>query len=169
MYEFKKGYKDSLKCSNIIPLPIDLTNIYYKENKIDSKIVIYHGMTRKKFKGTDYIIKALNKLEKSHGDLVVKIIITEKIPFNSYYKILSKCNILIDQCKSQTYGMNAIIGLGMGKVVLSGAEPKAVSVFGFGNNCPVINIIPNVNQIYEVLKNIVENPNQIQNKGKESG
>jgi hypothetical protein len=164
MYDYAKGYMESEKCSEVIPLPIKLNNIKYKENNIRDKIVIYHGITRREFKGSNYIIKALDKLEKSHGELL-EIVVTERIPFKEYKKILNRCNILIDQCKSQAYGMNAIIGLGMGKVVLSGAEPKAMSFFGFNNDCPVINIIPNVNQIYEVLKALIENPNQIERIG----
>ena len=166
MYDYVKGYEESLKCSEVIPLPINLKNVEYKENNISDKIVIYHGITRSEFKGSDYIIKALNKLKKTHGNLL-EIIVTDKIPFSEYKKILNRCNILIDQCKSQAYGMNAIIGLGMGKVVLSGAEPEAMSFFGFNNDYPVINIIPNVNQIYQVLKALTENPTQIERIGKD--
>jgi glycosyltransferase involved in cell wall biosynthesis len=166
MYDNAKGYNESSKCSQIVPLPINLKNIKFIKNSFQEKIVIYHGIIRRGFKGSDFIIKALDKLKKSHGNLV-EIIITEKIPYDDYKEILNKSNILIDQCKSQAYGMNAIIGLGMGKVVLSGSETEAMSYFKFNDECPIINITPVVDQIYEALKTLVENPIQIEKISKE--
>ena len=166
MYDYLKGYDNDSKCGELIPLPINLDNYQYKDNIINEKFVIYHGITRANFKGSDYIIKALERLKKTHGDLV-EIIVTEKLTFSEYQNVLNRCNILIDQCKSQAYGMNAIIGMSMGKVVLSGGEEKAIDCFKYNKSHPVINIVPNTDQIYKVLKSLLKSPAQIEEIGRQ--
>ena len=54
MYDYAKGYMESEKCSEVIPLPINLKNIKNEENYINTKIVIYHGITRRAFKGSNF-------------------------------------------------------------------------------------------------------------------
>lgn len=164
MYDYWIGYKESRKCTQIIPLPIDLKEIKYKLNRVDEKIVIYHGITRRGFKGSDYIIEALTKIQSEFGNKV-EVIITERISYDDYKNVLNKCNILIDQCKSQAYGVNAIIGMAMGKVVLSGSEEKAMKKMFSNRKCPVINIQPNKDQIYQQLKKLIVNSENIENIG----
>lgn len=63
-------------------------------------------------------------------------------------------NIVIDQAYSYGLGMNALIGLSMGKIVLGGAEPESLDIFEIKNS-PVVNILPNVQDIFDKLEKII--------------
>ena len=54
----------------------------------------------------------------------IDIRVVERAPLLEYLKIMQEANIIIDQCYSYGYGMNAIEALAMGKVVLSGNEEE---------------------------------------------
>jgi hypothetical protein len=153
MYTYGVGYFGNPKLKEPIPLP-DSGN-YSKsvfENKTD-KIKILFGITRKEFKGADFIQKALKKLSEKYSEKV-EVKIVEKLPFNEYIKILSQTDILIDQCKSYDYGMNAIFALEKGIIVLSGAESVAIKYLNV-QNCPVINIKPDSEDIFNKLEVLV--------------
>lgn len=165
-YEYWLGYKNDVRQTKVIPMPINVDSIEYKENIIDGKIVFYHGITREGAKGTDIILKALNRLQEKYGDQV-EIIVSKKMPFNQYVKTMDKANVVIDQCRSYAYGINADIAMAQGKVVLSGARKETLESLGV-SKCPIFGITPDENQIYQQLEFIVMNRDKITLWGKES-
>lgn len=165
-YEYWIGYKKDKRLTRIIPMPINVDSIPYKENVVKDKIVIYHGITREGAKGTSIIKKALNKLQEKYGDQV-EIVVSKKMPFNQYVKTMDKANVVIDQCRSYAYGINADIAMAQGKVVLSGARKETLESLGV-SKCPIFGIIPDENQIYQQLEFIVMNRDKITLWGKES-
>ena len=149
-YSFRGEY-DHIK-THPIPLP-GSGMIYIKELEVNSKIKILFGISRKDFKGAKFILQALEKTKHNYEDKVdVKIV--ENIPFHEYNKLLENTDILIDQCKSYDYAMNAIFALEKGTVVLSGNESIALEYLGI-NNCPVVNIKPDSEYIYSKIKDII--------------
>lgn len=168
VYDYTIGYRNSKKNQTFVPLPINLENIEYRENTVRGKVIIYHGITRADFKGSKYIIKAMKEIEKKYED-DVEIIITERLNYKEYENIINRCNVLIDQCKSLSYGMNAVIGLAKGKVVLSGAEKESLEFFlPYKEENPIINIKPDSKQIYKVLENVILNKKEVKEIGKKS-
>lgn len=165
-YEYWVGYKNDVRQTKVIPMPINVDSIEYKENIIDGKIVFYHGIIRAGQKGTDIILKALNRLQEKYSDQV-EIIVSNKMPFDQYVKTMDKANVVIDQCRSYAYGINADIAMAQGKVVLSGARKEALESLGV-SKCPIFGIIPDENQIYQQLEFIVMNRDKITLWGKES-
>jgi hypothetical protein len=85
------------------------------------------------------------------------------MPYKEYLEVIEDVDIIVDQCNAYSYGMNAILGLSLGKVVLSGFEKECIEEFGYKDSfIPIINIKPDANQIFtaidEVLsKNIINN------------
>ena len=79
------------------------------------------------------------------------------MPLNEYLLQMEEANIIIDQCYTDSYGMNAIEALSMGKIVLSGNEPNNVIEFGV-DYCPVINIKPSVDCIVNELTKLINEP-----------
>jgi len=168
-YEYLVGYKqlNGINLAPIIPMPIMCTDFKYKPNIIsNNKIRIFHGISRPGYKGTPLILKALERIKFDFTDCV-DVIVREKLPLESYLKEVSQSNILVDQCYSYGYGMNALIGLCMGKIVLSGAETEHLTELNM-DSCPVINIRPNIEHIYEQIKKIILDRKNITNLGKES-
>lgn len=148
-----------------IPLPFDVSSVKVK-NYFGEKIIVMHGITRPFEKGSYIILAALEKLKKKYEDKVdVKIV--ERVALDEYLKIMEEANIIVDQCYSYGYGMNAIEALSMGKVVLSGNEEENQREFGI-IECPVINIKPNADYIYDILSNLISNPDKIKEISHES-
>lgn len=165
-YHYEIGYKQTNKrinLSKVIQMPISTTEYSYQPNEVGKKIKILHGITRSGFKGSGYIIEVLEKIEKNYPDQV-DIEIVERLSLNDYLGHVKNTNILMDQCNSYGYGINALIGMAYGKVVLSGAEDEVLDSLGV-KECPVINIKPNVDDIYNKIENIVLNKNGIVNHG----
>lgn len=158
-YEYSIGYRECMNKFEVVPMPINVSNILYKENVIREKIVIFHGISREEAKGTPFIKTALNKIQNKYKDQI-EIIVDGHLPFDQYIKIMDKANIVIDQCCSYTYGINAGIAMAQGKVVLSGAREETLGALGV-ENCPIFGIRPDSNQIYETLDYILMHREQI--------
>lgn len=163
---YRVFYKKNQKIKPTIQLPLDLEKIEYKVNLIEDKIIIFHGLNREEFKGTKYIKEAMENIQRKYPDRV-EIIVDGKMPLEEYKKILSRANIVIDQCNSYSYGMNALISMAQGKLVLSGNEKECMNELG-RDDIPVINIIPSAEDIEKKLEYFIKNPNLITEMGEKS-
>ena len=167
-YEYYQAFNDTIFKSknNFIPIPINLNRFEYDDLLITDKINIYYGEIRKGFKGGVYIEEALEKIRNSPYSKYFNIIVSKKLTYTEYLKVISSCHVLIDQASSYSYGVNAIIGLSKGKVVLSGAEPESVELLSDSESSnPIINIKPNSDDIYNKLLWILENKHLMKNIG----
>lgn len=166
MYDYCVGYCKNKKQYKAIPLPINTKEINYTQNDVKDKLVFFHGISRPLIKGTPFICKALERLEEKYPN-DVRIVIKKRIPYDKYINIISKVNVLLDQCCSYSYGINACISMAQGKVVLSGNSEENRAVLGI-EECPIIGIKPDVEQIYSKLCYVLENKNRIAEIGYKS-
>jgi len=166
MYTYYIGYSANKKTNLPIPLP-DSGIISEDLSKTKSKIKILYGISRRGFKGAEYILTALKRIKENYNDQVdVKIV--ERLSYTEYLKVLDNADILIDQCKSYDYAMNAINAMERGKIVLSGSEDVAMKYLNIQNSA-VINILPDTNQIEnEIIKLINMSPDQLLELKKQS-
>lgn len=166
LYEYSVGYPKTAKLNPVIPFAIDLDSIEYKENIVKDKIVFFHGLNREIEKGTDLIRLALEKLKENYPD-TVDFYMEGHMPFKEYMDVMDKTNVVIDQCKSYGYGINACVAMAKGKVVMSGARKETLDAFGV-KETPIFHIEPDVDKIYCQLEKIVKQKNNIKNLGYES-
>lgn len=148
-----------------IPLPITIEK-EYNPCKITDKIVILHGVIREKSKGSDFIIPALKILQEKYPDKV-EVIIDGKMPYEQYIKLLDRCHILLDEANSYSFGVNAALGLMKGKVVFAGNEKESQDLFS-DMDIPIINLIPDIDNICYELEKLINNPEQIEIIGNKS-
>lgn len=147
--------------NHFIPLPLDVDKYIPVMPAVNDKIVIYYGEIRKGFKGGAYIEEALDLLRNSAYANRVEIIQTSRLPYTEYLNVLDKAHILIDQASSYSYGMNAIIGLAKGKIVLSGAETQSLQMLGENPaQNPVFNIKPDKENIFHTLTGLLDRWNE---------
>lgn len=165
-YEYYLPFAHYDNIGPIIPLPVNTKKVSPVFKLNGDKINIYFGLNQPFYKGANYILPALKKIEKEFYDLV-NIEIKELIPFDEYTKIMNQADIVVDQCKSYCWGMNAILSMTKGKVVFSGAEEETLKLFKIKNS-PIINIIPNSEMIYESIKKLIQNKDEIVRLKKES-
>lgn len=159
MYEYELAYKDFPNVTQVIPIPLDLDNmkIYSKKKDKSKKILIFHGLSRYGFKGTRHIEKAFKVLALKYSE-VANFLIKGEMPLNEYLELMQMTDIVIDQTSSYSLGVNGVFALGMGKIVLGGAEPESLNAFGI-KRTPVINIKPDPKDIVNKISEIIDRNN----------
>jgi len=165
-YSYAIGHEQFGNLCNTIPIPMNISQIQYHDNIVNDKIVLFHGLNRIGFKGTKYIKKAMEIIKARYPDKV-EIIIKGNMPLNEYLEVIQRTNLILDQTFGYNYGVNAVYSLAMGKVTLSGCEPECLKEFNIESS-PVINILPDVDQIVSVLEDLVLHPEKIPEIGKAS-
>ena len=152
----KLGYKTKKLFYPRFPKSLFKKNILFKNRDK----VVYVPISREGFKGSNFISKAceLIKTDSSLSDVTIKK--STRIEFKKYIENIYDCDFLIDQCLSSDYAMNSILALECGKTVLCGVSDDHLKWKGINpSNCPVVDILPNHNHIYEVLKKVIKNDN----------
>ncbi|MEL0609338.1 hypothetical protein [Vibrio echinoideorum] len=140
------------KVTNVLTLPGFDQNIPYN-TEIDSKnIVILHGLNRAGQKGSKYIIEALRTIERDFDNVEVRIV--NKLSLSDYKDELRHSDIVLDQCVTNSYGMNAIIAMNYGNIVISGCGQELESSTGL-TDIPVFNSEPDVEQIVETIRDLL--------------
>lgn len=166
MYDYALGYRNFLNVKDTIPIPVNTNKFKYKENISRPKLSILHGINREGFKGTKIIVKALEIIKNRYPN-DVEIIINGKMHLSKYLETVESVNVVVDQCFSYSYALNALYSMALGKVVLSGCEKECLDEFKI-KNCPIINIKPSVDDIVNKIENIINNRKSISAIGFES-
>ncbi|WP_367392674.1 hypothetical protein [Lewinella sp. LCG006] len=159
---FVKEYKYNTPVTKPVFLPFSLPHLDSEMN-YDSplkKIIVFYGVPRannkKRLKGSNYILEALDIIQKRFPNSVEVRVVTN-LPFNEYMKQLQSSNIVLDQCFSHGLGVNAVMAMSFGKVVLGGNSEKNINVFEL-DSIPVIDIKPSVEQILHELESLIREP-----------
>lgn len=167
MFDYAQAYRGhpELNVRRTIPLPANLEQLKYvgcATNKT-RKIRVFHGLNREGFKGTGYVRAAFKILEQRYSDCA-EFVIEGHIPYNSYLDYLSSFDIVVDQANSYSCGLNGIIAMALGKVVVGGGEPESILEFG-ASSSPVVNIIPDVTDIVEKLSALIDARLTLESRG----
>ena len=167
-YQYAQAYRLYASHLNIHPsihLPFDMTTIPERKSYLeDGKVVIFNAALRPK-KGIKYINEALEIISKKYSD---KIIIKDvRLPYNEYLNFLPSVDLFIDLCVDYDYGMSAITAMAAGCVVFSGNEIETQQELNL-EEVPVVGISPSTNDIVEKLEYYIQNPNEIEKRGRKS-
>lgn len=154
MYDYHVGYVGHNKLRKPIPLPINLCQLDYLENKVINKVKIFHGVSRYGFKGTRHVEGAFKIIEDKFPGCF-DLVIADRLPQSEYITELTTSNIVVDQVNTHSYGMNALIAMALGKVVVSGSEPKAMRYLGTSGS-PVVNGLPNSIQLADAILSVAD-------------
>ncbi len=128
---------------------------------------IGHAPTNREFKGTNYIVNAVEKLKKE--GYKIDLILIESISNKKAKEIYKKVDIMIDQLFAGWYGGLAVELMSLGKPVVAYIREKDLSYIPseMQNDLPIIN--SNSEKIYETIKRLVSLPRyKIIEKGKDS-
>jgi hypothetical protein len=140
----------------ILKQRIDVKSIPEPKIHFDkSNIKICHAPSNKDVKGTKFIIDAVDKLKQDGYNFEFDLIHN-----TSHKEALGRINqsdIFIDQLILGGHGMAALEALSMNKVVI--CYLKEYAIHKYPNDHPIINANP-IN-IYQILKNLILNPNKI--------
>lgn len=143
-------------------IPIDVDNIVCAPLPLRDKVNIFVGIKSefKEFKGLDRMLFAAQRVERELSDRC-EVTIVENLPYSQYMQRLESADIVLDQLYSYTPATNALGAMAMGKVVVSGAEPEFYDFIGEPDLRPIINVIPDDESIYQTIKNLVLDREQL--------
>lgn len=169
LYEYFAVYqKEFSKKLTYIPLPVksEKSNIFYTT---DRKIRFFIGINKERsiYKGTDIMLRALERVAKEHPQ-ECEMIKAESIPFPEYKQLVDNCDIILDQLYGYSPAMNALLALSKGKIVVGGAEEEYYNLLGEKELRPMINVTPSEEDVYQKLKSIIKEKQKIAQMQKES-
>jgi len=164
LYEYDRSYRpyfaDKL---TYIPFPIDLNSVstvetYSQGNPIRFFIGIQKG--RSTYKGTDIMLRALERVKANHPEQV-EIVKVESVPFEEYQHLMNSSHVMIDQLYSYTPSMNSLLAMAKGLIVVGGGEPENYEILGERELRPIINVVPDEEDVYQKLEDLVHHPERI--------
>ncbi len=162
LYDYYFAYKSmNESCTEIIPIPIKI-NENVVNVKVEYPIKIFHGWQEGKElrKGNFLFDEAIKKLMLKYPDkLEYKVV--KGVPYSEYIKLFDECHIFIDQCYSLDRGVNALLGMASGKVVLSGCDEMTVNYYKNNLDKSIINSEPDIDKIYADLEELILNLEKI--------
>jgi len=144
-----------------IPYPIKMPDVT-PSKEIPSPIRFFIGIqkNRNEYKGTDIMLRALERLQKEYPEKVV-IHRAENVPFATYQTMLDESDVLLDQLYSYTPAMNGLLAMSRGLILVGGGEPEHYELLGEKELRPIINVQPDEDDVYCKLLSLVLNPERI--------
>ena len=131
-------------------------------------IVVAHTPNHRGFKGTEFLVSAINDLKKEGFN--VKLCLIENMQNEEVRKILqSKADILVEQL-IMGYALSAIEGMACGIPVISNLTDENYTLpfkrWSFLGECPIVSASPET--VKDELRNLITNPELRQDLGNKS-
>lgn len=167
LYEYWRSYQRYLAPAHLsklryIPFPIVVRQeVSVEESGGPVRFFIGIQQSRSAYKGTDIMLRALQRLEAERpNDVVVNRV--ENVPFEEYRRLMQSSDVILDQLYSYTPAMNALEAMSQGLVVVGGAEPEFYALQeqnlapGEKPLRPIVNVEPNEESVYQALSRLVD-------------
>lgn len=157
LYEYHVSAKTILGAKlHYLGIPIDTSSIKICPAGKNKKLNLFVGIKseRMAIKGTNRLLNSANRLAAKFPDLCYVSEVRD-LPYAQYIKKLSNADLVLDQIYSYTPATNALQAMAMGKIAISGAEPEYYELIGEDESKPVINVLPDDEDIYLKLKQLV--------------
>lgn len=171
LYEYDVCYRRAFpEKTQFIPFPIDRSEIVPRMPHPESiKLRVFVGVqkSREEYKGTDVMYPCLLKLKEKYPD-IVEVVRVESVPYQEYCDLMNTSDVLIDQLYSYTPSMNPLLAMAKGLVVVGGGEEENYEILGETEIRPIVNVLPDVDDVYAKLESLVLNPADVARRQRES-
>ena len=152
LYEYDLCYRPHFPSkTHFIPLPINLSAVTpTTPSQTPPPLRFFIGIQKKRseYKGTDIMLRALERLETDYGPERMVINKAENVPFAKYQELMNSSHVLLDQLYSYTPAMNALLAMAKGLVVVGGGEEEQYEFIGENQLRPIINVQPCEDDVY---------------------
>lgn len=142
-----------------VGIPIDTQSIkpqFITQEPKKVRFFLGFHKNRMEEKGTDKLLKAANEICSKYPDKA-ELKVVSNLPYKEYLKEMESSHVILDQIYSYSPATNALLAMAHGLVAVSGAEPEYYDFIGEKDNQPIINVLPDQNDIYNKLEWIVLN------------
>ena len=155
LYEYEMCYRPFFASkTHYIPFPINRASVT-PTSTLDTPsptLNFFIGIQRERssYKGTDIMLAALHRLRNDYPQQV-KVLEAENVPFAQYQQMMNSSHVLLDQLYSYTPGMNGLLAMAKGLILVGGGEPEHYDLLGEHDLRPIINVQPNEDDVYEQM------------------
>ena len=171
LYEYDVCYrKDYLNKLQYIPLPINLSEITPRiPHPETDKMRFFIGIqkTRNEYKGTDVMYRCLLRLEEKYPEKM-EIVKVESVPYAQYCRLMDTSDVLLDQLYSYTPSMNSLLAMAKGLALVGGGEEENYEILGETELRPIVNVLPDEEDVYAKLEALVLNPEDLKKRQQDS-
>lgn len=134
----------------IVPLRVIIGD--YEPHFVDEsaeRITIVHAPSNKRIKGTEYVLKAVERLQEKYNN--IDLILVENKTKDEAKEIYKKADIIVDQLILGTYGVFSIEGMALGKPVVTYISEEMLAALP--KELPIVSA--NKFTLYEELEKLV--------------
>lgn len=162
LYEYYIGLQNYFDKDRISygGIPINTSEIPYigfrGGNKI--RILLCKDKNRIKLKGTDLLEKSIRKIKQKYPD-IIEIFVAENLPYKTFIQEMKDSDIVLDQVFSYSPATSGLLGMAMGKTIISGAEPQYYDFINEKENHPIINSPIEIEKIETCMEQYIFNNN----------
>lgn len=151
-----------------IGIPINIEECFVSSAPLSGRLRMLLGMKSNIaiIKGTDRLLRAAQRLQDNYPELMELKVVSD-LPLAKYKAEVKWAHILLDQLYSYTPAKNALEAMAAGKIVVSGGETEYYDFIGERELTPVINAIPDDDELYSLLQNLITKPREELQKIKE--
>lgn len=146
-------YSEFVPKSKVLPLAINIKEYKCTKHPQNDIPVVIHAPTHRAFKGTDYIIKAVEKLK--YEGYILNFQMIENVTHKELKEWYVKCDLFIDQIMIGWYGTAAIEAMALGRPVICSIRKSYFEHITFGDEIPIIHADPD--NIYNSIKYALDN------------
>jgi glycosyltransferase involved in cell wall biosynthesis len=150
-----------------IPYTIpDFDKLFPRKKRYTNKLKIAHAPTNQQVKGTFYIQEAVKRICSEHRD--VEFILIQNVPNAQARQLLQQVDVVIDQLLIGWYGGLAVEAMALGIPVICYIREEDLDFIPtkMRDGLPIIKT--RSNNIYEVLKETIEDRNKLSEIGEMS-
>ncbi len=170
LYEYYACYNQPFpQKTRFIPFPINTDTTVRTAPPVTDKVRFFIGVqkTRSRYKGTDVMLRALESVAAAHPDKC-EIVKAESVPFPVYQHMMDSSHVLLDQLYSYTPAMNGLLAMAKGLVLVGGGEPENYTILGEKELQPIVNVVPDYDDVRDKLEQLALHPEQIARLSNES-
>lgn len=147
-------YSEFSPDSEVLPLAIDINRFSFTPlPEFNGQIRIMHAPTHRGFKGTDFIIQAIERLKTEGYNIYFDIV--ENVTHDELLDRYKLCHLFIDQILGGWYGTASLEAMATGRPVVVSLRPDYFKYIDFSDKIPAIHADPDI--IYDVLKITLDN------------
>lgn len=127
-----------------------------RDPKAPAQILIGIQSRRSVYKGTDVMWRAARRLAADYPD-DCRLTVVSDLPFSEYVRRMEGAEIILDQLYSYTPAMNALQAMAQGLICVGGGEPENYEIIHENELRPIVNVLPDEQDVYEKLRDLVLN------------
>lgn len=131
---------------------------YSMNNGTNGAVRIMHTPNHRGFKGTEYLIKAVEELQQE--ELQIELILLEKVPNTKVKELMQEVDVLAEQFIATAYALSGIEGMASGLPVMANLDNEAYTTvfrrYSFLNECPILSTTPET--LKDNLRLLITNP-----------